>query len=101
MITLRAHLDEVDLDNAPLLVAPGSHGLGRIPASRITATVADLGCLPCLAKTGDVWIYSTGVLHASDAARRPRRRRVPQVDFSAGELPGGLEWLGIDNVESA
>ena len=31
MITVRAHLDAVDPENAPLLVAPGSHRLGRIP----------------------------------------------------------------------
>ena len=101
MVTLRVHLDEVDPDNAPLLIAPGSHGLGRIPTSRITATEASLGSLPCLAKSGDVWIYSTSILHASDTATWPRRRRVLQVDWAAEELPGGLQWLGIDNVESA
>jgi ectoine hydroxylase-related dioxygenase (phytanoyl-CoA dioxygenase family) len=101
MITLRLHLDDVDQDNAPLLIAPGSHNIGRIPASEIETTVTQLGSHPCLAKAGDVWAYSTGILHASDKAARPRRRRVLQVDFSAENLPGGLEWLGISDIDVA
>ena len=31
MVTIRVHIDDVDDDNAPLLIAPGSHRLGRIP----------------------------------------------------------------------
>jgi hypothetical protein len=31
MLTLRIHLDAVDAENAPLLITPGSHRLGRIP----------------------------------------------------------------------
>ncbi|SRR5260221_639749 len=101
MITLRLHLDDVDHDNVPLLIAPGSHHIGRIPAPEIDATVIQLGSRPCLAKAGDVWAYSTGILHASDKATRPRRRRVLQVDFSAENLPGGLEWLGISDLDVA
>lgn len=95
MVTLRAHFDEVDADNAPLLVAPGSHRAGRIPIDRIDETVAEFGSLSCLAKSGDVWAYSTAIVHASEAAHRPRRRRVLQIDYCAEELPGGLEWLGV------
>lgn len=35
MVTVRFHLDPVDADNAPLLVAPGSHRLGFIPEDAI------------------------------------------------------------------
>src|SRR5262249_43602374 len=31
MVTLRVHLDPVPETNAPLLIAPGSHRLGRVP----------------------------------------------------------------------
>ncbi len=95
MITLRIHLDPVPAANAPLLVAPGSHRLGRVPEGEITRTVARCGVRACLAETGDIWAYSTPILHASDAAAEPRRRRVLQVDYAAEDLPGGLEWLGI------
>jgi hypothetical protein len=95
MVTLRVHLDPVDEDNAPLLVAPGSHLLGRIAEGNIPAAVASCGSAACLAERGDVWAYATPILHASARATRPRRRRVLQIDYAAGDLPGGLEWLGI------
>lgn len=49
----------------------------------------------CLAEQGDIWLYATPILHASDAAKVPQRRRVLQVDFAAYELPNGLRWLGV------
>lgn len=96
MLTLRAHLDTCDHDNAPLLIAPGSHQLGRVPAAQIDQIVSRLGEVVCLAEIGDVWLYSTAIIHASKAARRPNRRRVLQVDFASSDLPGDLEWLGIE-----
>jgi hypothetical protein len=95
MVTLRVHLDEVPADNAPLLVAPGSHRLGRVPEGRIEAAVRTCGTFACTAKAGDIWVYSTPILHASEAAARPRRRRVLQLDYAARHLPAGLEWLGV------
>ena len=44
---------------------------------------------------GDVWLYSTPIVQASEVASCPARRRVLQIDFAARELPGGLEWLGV------
>lgn len=95
MVTLRVHLDDVPADNAPLLIAPGSHRHGRIAERDIPAVVAACGALPCLAVAGDVWAYATPILHASAAASGGTRRRVLQVDFSGDELPGALEWLGV------
>lgn len=95
MVTLRVHLDPVGPDNAPLLVAPGSHRFGRVAEDDIDAVVAECGIAECLADDGDVWLYATPILHASDAAVHPRRRRVLQVDYAPETLPGGLAWLGI------
>ena len=92
--TLRVHLDPVDADNAPLLIAPCSHRLGRIPEDAIDSAVERCGTHACLAERGNVWAYATLILHASEAARRPRRRRVLQVDYSAATLPGGLRFHG-------
>jgi ectoine hydroxylase-related dioxygenase (phytanoyl-CoA dioxygenase family) len=86
---------DVPESNAPLLVAPGSHLLGKIAVGEVDAAVGRCGTMTCLADAGDVWIYSTPIVHASKAASDPRQRRVLQVDFSADELPGGLEWLGV------
>jgi hypothetical protein len=95
MVTIRVHLDPVPDDNAPLLVAPGSHMLGRIPEPALADIVARCGTALCLADRGDVWIYATPIVHASAAATPGARRRVLQVDFSADVLPVGLEWLGV------
>ncbi|MFB0872560.1 MULTISPECIES: phytanoyl-CoA dioxygenase family protein [unclassified Sphingobium] len=95
MLTLRVHLDPVDPGNAPLLIAPGSHRHGRIAESAVAAMVARCGTRACLAESGDIWLYATPILHASDAATNPRRRRVLQLDYSADTLPAVLEWLGV------
>ena len=95
MVTLRIHLDPVTDDNAPLLIAPGSHRFGRIAEPDIEAIVDRCGVATCRDEAGDVWAYATPILHASDAARVPRRRRVLQVDYAAESLPGGLAWRGI------
>jgi len=95
MVTLRIHLDDADESNAPLQVSPGSHRLGRIAQDSIAAIVQRCGIASCAAAAGDVWAYATPILHASEAAGRPRRRRVLQVDYAARDLPEGLRWLGI------
>jgi hypothetical protein len=95
MVTLRVHLDPVPLTNAPLLIAPGSHRLGRIPEAEVTHVVQQCGTFACLAEAGDIWLHATPILHASEAAIMPGHRRVLQADFAIGELPGGLKWLGV------
>jgi len=95
MVTLRVHIDPVPADNAPLLIALGSHKLGRIAEEHVREVVRTCSTVACLAEPGDIWLYATPILHASEAAVAPVHRRVLQVDFSAGRLPGGLEWLGI------
>lgn len=95
MVTLRVHLDDVPSTNAPLLIAPGSHKLGRVPADHVESAARLCGTIACTALAGDIWAYSTPILHASEAAIRPKRRRVLQIDFSNQELSGGLAWLGV------
>jgi hypothetical protein len=95
MLTLRVHLDEVVASNAPLLIARGSHRLGLIPEATIPDVVRRCGTMACHAEMGDIWVYSTPILHASDAATLPHHRRVLQVDYAIGDLPGGLRWCGV------
>ena len=96
MITIRVHLDPCSHDNAPLIVALGSHHFGLVPADK-AALLAD-GCEPhiCLAEAGDVWAYKTLILHKSQKTNSSQRRRVLQIDFSNADLPGGLEFRGLD-----
>lgn len=92
MLTMRLHVDAVDSDNAPLLVAPGSHRFGLVPETELADAVGRSGTLTCLADAGDIWIYRTLALHASQRAVEPRRRRVLQIDWSASDLPRPLAW---------
>ena len=95
MTTLRLHFDPVAATNAPLLIAPGSHNAGVIRNEEIPDAIARYGVARCLADTGDIWVYATPILHASELAEIPARRRVLQVDSAAAALPWGIEWLGL------
>src|SRR4030095_8642618 len=55
MVTLRVHIDPVPAGNAPLLIAPGSHKLGRVRKTmfaRLFGVVAPLRVWPNLATSG-------------------------------------------------
>lgn len=95
MATLRIHIDPCGPDNAPLKIALGSHLSGLIPARAAAQVSSEHPNLACLAHAGDVWAYRTLILHASDRAQAPARRRVLQIDYACEELPGGLEWRGV------
>lgn len=94
MATLRLHLDDCDDANAPLMIARGSHRLGYVPAAEAAAVATAMPLFVCHAEAGDVWAYSTPILHMSQRSRAAGRRRVLQVDYAANDLPGGLEWRG-------
>ncbi|HEX8573351.1 MAG TPA: phytanoyl-CoA dioxygenase family protein [Allosphingosinicella sp.] len=94
-LVLRVHLDPVGPGNAPLLIAPGSHRLGPVAEPDIAGVVERFGIQACFAEAGDVWAYATLILHASDRAASPARRRVLQLLYSADDLPGGLAWAGL------
>ena len=54
MVTLRVHLDDVPADNAPLLIAPGSHREGRVSERAISKVIERTGIATCIASAGDV-----------------------------------------------
>ncbi|MBA3511703.1 MAG: phytanoyl-CoA dioxygenase family protein [Sphingomonas sp.] len=95
MVTLRVHVDGVDHDNAPLSVLPGSHVKGRLDDDAVQAYARKQEALTCLAEAGDIWAYSTAIVHASPEQKRSGRRRVLQIDYSAEELLGGLKWAAL------
>lgn len=95
MVTARVHLDPVDKDNAPLLVAQASHRRGKVPEERLESVVDNSDVLTCLANAGDVWLYATPILHASARSLSARSRRVIHLDFSRDALPAPLKWAGI------
>ena len=83
MVTLRVHIDAVPAHHiSTALIAPGSHKLGRVAAGDVREVVRHCGSVACLAEAGDIWLYATPILHASEVAVAPAHRRVLQVDFS-------------------
>lgn len=96
MVTMRIHLDPVDERNAPLGIVPGSHRLGRLPEAGIAEVVERSNVELCFAARGDVWAYATPIVHGSRPADPPKRRRVPQVDYSMDDLPDPLRWRGLE-----
>jgi hypothetical protein len=95
MVTLRLHIDDCDGSNAPLKAALGTHRLGVVPADKAAEVAAAHPLEVCRAEAGDVWAYSTLILHASERSRSNGRRRVLQVDYAAADLLGGLKWRGL------
>jgi Phytanoyl-CoA dioxygenase (PhyH) len=95
MRTVRIHLDDVDDSNSPLLIALGTHRLGRIANSEINAVVDKNVIAKCHSKAGDIWLYATSILHASASSSSQVRRRVLQVDYADFDLPEPLQWRGI------
>jgi len=98
MVTLRVHLDPVDEANAPLRIAVGSHRHGRVAADQVDAVASATPQTVCTAGVGDIWAYRTPILHASDRALQPDRRRVLQIDYADFDLPGGLVWRGLTDA---
>lgn len=95
MITIRIHFDKVCEENAPLLVAIGSHRLGKIPVDQIEEAVAASTVGICTAERGDIWVYATPIVHASARSGTETHRRVLQIDYADFDLPNGLAWSGI------
>ena len=87
-----AILDPPNLDRLRALLPTRS---GRVPVNQVASVVQPHPIHARLAQTGAAWLYATPILHASEAAVAPTRRRALQIDYAAFTLPGGLEWLGI------
>jgi len=58
----------------------------------LQSVVEQCGESACLAEAGDLWLYSTPIVHASKASKGRSRRRVLQLDYAAFDLPSGLAW---------
>jgi ectoine hydroxylase-related dioxygenase (phytanoyl-CoA dioxygenase family) len=91
ILAVRLHLDESGPDNGPLRVIPGSHKQGRLSAEQV-ANWPKTNSVTCTAPNGGALIMRPMLLHASSACVVPSPRRVIHLEFSAEQLPEGLEW---------
>lgn len=94
MLTLRFHLDDADESNGALKVIPKSHKNGRLSAAEIKLRRLANETLVCSVKKSDCLIMRPLILHSSSAAASPKNRRVIHFEFSADDLPNGLDWYG-------
>jgi ectoine hydroxylase-related dioxygenase (phytanoyl-CoA dioxygenase family) len=94
MLTLRFHLDDANETNGALKVIPKSHRNGRLSADEIKSLRQANETHLCSVKKGDCLIMRPLILHSSSAGSNPKNRRVIHFEFSAEELPNGLNWYG-------
>lgn len=95
MLTLRFHLDDADESNGALKVLSGTHNQGRANAAEIINLRKANETTLCCVKKGDVFIMRPLLIHSSSAGSNPKHRRVIHFEFSADELPNGLEWYDL------
>lgn len=92
ILAVRIHLDPCPAENGALKVIPGSHAQGRLGDADVDHWKATIPSVICAADAGDVLLMRPLLLHSSAAATTPAHRRVIHVEYTAYQLPGGLEW---------
>ncbi len=98
MMTVRLHLDDVDEENGPLEVLPGSHLADEEALDAIDEWRRRVAPKVCLVSRGGAVLMRPLLLHASGSAKVPGHRRTIHLEYAAGPLPGGLQWQ-TDQVE--
>lgn len=94
MLAIRFHLDDADETNGALKVLPNSHKRGRLSASEIQNLKSANKIKLCEVKSGSAFLMRPLLVHSSSAGTNPAHRRVVHIEFSAENLPNGLEWYG-------
>ncbi len=94
ILAIRIHLDDTDEYNGALRVIPGSHKFGLLDDEEINKLKENIAEITCMVAKGGVLLMRPLLLHASSAATLPTHRRVLHLEYSAHNLPDGLEWYG-------
>lgn len=92
MLTVRVHLDDSTANNGALQVVPGSHMWGKLESDQLAERCKALEVVTCEVPRGGVLLMRPLLLHGSQKAEEPARRRVIHLEYAASDLPGGLEW---------
>lgn len=92
MLAVRIHLDDADETNGALKVVPKSHRNGRLTAAEILNIQQTNKLEVCRHKRGDVFLMRPLLVHSSSSGTSPKHRRVVHIEYSAENLPNGLEW---------
>lgn len=88
--TIRIHLDDTTEENGALKVVTGSHLKSVYRPDTIDWTKETE--VSCAVPKGGIMIMKPLLLHSSGRTINNRKRRVVHIEFSATELPTGLQW---------
>ncbi|MCA9413339.1 MAG: phytanoyl-CoA dioxygenase family protein [Candidatus Omnitrophica bacterium] len=93
IVAFRIHLDDCGEENGPLKVLAGSHRRGYLSREEVLRLMKEEPPVPCTARKGDVLLMRPLIVHSSSRSRSPAHRRVIHIEYSAENLPNGLEWF--------
>ncbi len=94
ILAVRLHLDDTDETNGALRIIPGSHLHGLLDDDAIHQWKALGEIVTCAVPRGGALLMRPLLLHTSSVAPQPTHRRVLHLEYSAMDLPEGLEWYG-------
>ncbi len=94
ILAVRLHLDDTDENNGALRVISGSHKFGILEDDEIQKFKENNEQVTCSVAKGGALLIRPLLLHASSPAAIPTHRRVIHLEYSADNLPDGLEWYG-------
>lgn len=97
ILAFRIHLDNANKNNGGLMVIPGSHQK-KLNDNKIALITQSSLPLNCNVTAGGLHIMKPLVLHASFKSLNQKPRRVIHPEFSAVELPKGMEWAEKDII---
>lgn len=90
MLSLRVHLDDCDGDDGPLEVVMGSHLAGLLDRAGVARVVETGPIKLCLVARGDILAMRPLLVHRSQRALKPCRRRVLHLDYLPVDLEGAV-----------
>ncbi|HJW09973.1 MAG TPA: phytanoyl-CoA dioxygenase family protein [Holophagaceae bacterium] len=92
MLSTRIHLDDALEAQGALKVLPGTHRAGRLSDAAIAEAAAAIPAVVLPAVRGETLVMRPLLLHGSDRASDPRRRRILHIEWAGFEPPGSLRW---------
>lgn len=90
LVAIRIQLDSASEQTGPLEVVPGSHRLGKLPAS--DAASAGAKRTSCTPPRGGAVVMRPLVVHSSGKSDSTLSRRVLHFLYGPSTLPYGLSW---------
>lgn len=90
-LAFRISLDPCGPENGSVKVLPGSHRDGLLTANAVKELFKGEAVHASLS-AGGALLFSSLLLHASDRATVPARRRVLHIEYCDAELAPGIEW---------